>query len=102
MGNLRHLRGWEESSHNWVGHGVEGGRKSGCGMGLAPLRVAGREEGFPNSEGPTHSKGISRDGVRLSGDRRGRQPVSPPCSGSGKPAGVLGPNLCPLGHPQSE
>lgn len=81
---------------------MERGRKSEGGTGLAPLRVAGGDEELPNSEGPTHNEGVSRDGLRLSGDRREIQPVSPMCSSSGKPDGVLGPNPCPLGHPQSE
>ena len=78
MGDLRYLRGWEESLRDQVGRvGGRGERKSGGGKELVPLRAAGGGEGFPRLEGPTHSEGISREGKRLSADQRGMQPVSP-------------------------
>ena len=71
MGNLRHLRGWEESPCDWVGHGGEGRREKGkveVGWEQHPWRVAGGGEGFPCLEGPTHGEGISGDGERPLGD----------------------------------
>ena len=68
-GNLKHLREWEESLHNQVGCGgrvwVKRGKKSGGKTGLVPLSGAGEEERLPHPEGPSHSKGVSREGEGL-------------------------------------
>lgn len=69
MGDLKYLRGWEESLHDRVGHwGGSGGRKSGGRKELVPLRAAGGGEWFLHLEGPTHSEGISREEKRPSED----------------------------------
>ena len=68
--------------------------------GIGALSGAGEEERLPHPEGPSHSKGVSREGEGLCGvvgirAEHGKW-LPPDCSGPSETARVLGLSLTPV------
>ena len=101
VGDLKHLREWEESLHNQVGRGRErGGRKVEARWDRCPWMVLGRKRGSHIQRALLTARGLAgreRDSGGVAGIRAEHEKWLPPdCSGPSETARVLGLSPTPL------
>lgn len=101
MGDLIHLRGWEDSLHDWVGHGQDR-VQSKCRdrKGTEPLRGSWGRRGVPTLRGAHSQRGNQQGWGEIFGGLEGNAASTfTACSGPSETPWVQGMKLHPLGPP---